>query len=196
MGNSNQGLRRTRGAVALSVILACAVGLAACKDDDKDEGKTDPEPGKTGQEPGDQTKGSAGGKATETNVAPAPCDADDDCPKGIECYFANEDDETGFCDVNEMHVADAGSDGGGAPVSSGAPAPCNDNDDCPAGIECVSFDGDGPGFCNVEEMGISPSSAAPAPCMKQEDCPPGIKCVSFNGDDGPGFCDVNEMIAP
>ncbi|HKP64178.1 MAG TPA: hypothetical protein VJV78_45895 [Polyangiales bacterium] len=195
MGNSNGGLRRTSWAFALSLIFACGLGLAACKGDAKSEGKTDPVPGKPGQEGGSHTMGSAGGKATETNVAPAPCDADDDCPAGIECYFPNGDAQTGFCDVNEMHVADAGSDRGGAPVSSAAPAPCNDDDDCPAGIECVSFDG-GPGFCHVEEMGISPSSATPAPCMSQDDCPAGIKCVSFAGADGPGFCDVNEMIAP
>ena len=93
--------------------------------------------------------------------------------------------------------------GSGATETNVAPAPCNGADDCPEGIECVTFDGgEGPGFCDVNEMtvagdgGAVTSSAAPAPCARASDCPPGIACVSFDGPGSPGFCDVVEMVAP
>ncbi len=35
---------------------------------------------------------------------PAPCNADEDCPEGISCMFANEGDESGFCDIEETQV--------------------------------------------------------------------------------------------
>lgn len=63
--------------------------------------------------------------------------------------FPEEGGETGFCDVNEMV---AGEDSGPV-VSTGAPAPCNDADDCPPGIECKSWSAaGGPGYCAVDEM--------------------------------------------
>ncbi len=36
----------------------------------------------------------------------------------------------------------------------------------------------------------------PAPCTVETDCPDGIACVFPNGTDQPGFCDVDEMLAP
>ena len=72
---------------------------------------------------------------------PAPCNADVDCPDGISCIFANEGDESGFCDVDETQV------------TTGTPAPCNANEDCPEGIGCVlANEGDETGFCDIEEM--------------------------------------------
>jgi hypothetical protein len=181
MGNSNSNPgKQVR---ALLVLVLALVSVAGCQDEDGSKA---------------QVEDDGEGSAVETNVAPAPCDDGSDCPEGIECVFPSGEGQSGFCDVNEMGVADAGADAGdaGGGVSSAAPAPCEDASDCPDGIECVLPDGEGgPGFCNVEEMGISPSSAAPAPCASDDDCPEGIACVSFNGEDGPGFCDVNEMIA-
>ena len=38
------------------------------------------------------------------------------------------------------------------PPSSGTPAPCNSDEDCPDGISCVLEDGeDQAGFCDVDE---------------------------------------------
>lgn len=37
-------------------------------------------------------------------------------------------------------------------------------------------------------------SAAPAPCEGDGDCREGIACIHPNGDDGPGFCDVDEIV--
>lgn len=171
-----------RPVMSLALAAALLATNAGCKDEGADDGTAK-----------DEGKGGQG--ATETNVAPAPCKSDGECPKGIECVFHDEDAELGFCDVNEMHVKDAGADAGGD-VSSSAPAPCDDSDDCPPGIECKSFDEGGPGFCDVGEMSVTPSSAAPAPCDSQDDCPPGVECKSFDGAGGPGFCNVSEMIAP
>lgn len=183
MGNS-KGTDMQRIWMALGLALALSTGVTGCKDED-DGGQASNEE-------------DTGGGATETNVQPAPCDDDSDCPEGIECVVA-DGAQNGFCNVNEMEV-DAGSDAGtdaSSGTSSAAPAPCEDETDCPEGIACIIPDGeDGPGFCDVEEMGISPSSAAPAPCMSSDECPEGIDCVFPNGSDGFGFCDVNEMIAP
>jgi hypothetical protein len=47
--------------------------------------------------------------ATETNVAPAPCASDADCPDGVRCRHFSDDqtgsEGPGFCDVGE---ADSG----------------------------------------------------------------------------------------
>jgi hypothetical protein len=96
------------------------------------------------------TMGEPGGGATETNVAPALCSRDEECPEGIECRTFDGGDGGGFCDVNEMSVepADAG------PVTtSPAPALCVRASDCPPGIECRFLNGQGStGFCVVAEM--------------------------------------------
>ena len=81
--------------------------------------------------------------ATETNVAPAPCNSNDDCPSGVACAKTS-DDGPGHCDVQETEV------NSGTP-SLGAPAPCNSNDDCPSGVACAKTSDDGPGHCDVQE---------------------------------------------
>ena len=40
--------------------------------------------------------------ATETNVVPAPCATDEDCPEGIACVYFDPDDENGHCDAEEL----------------------------------------------------------------------------------------------
>ena len=74
---------------------------------------------------------------------PAPCTADADCPDGISCMFANEGDESGFCDVDETQV------------TTGVPAPCNADEDCPEGIGCTfANEGDESGFCDIDETQV------------------------------------------
>ena len=116
---------------AAGLVAVIAAGGSACGRDDDGPGKGDP-----------------GGGATETNVAPAPCSSDDDCPSGVDCkgFDGGAPDAGGFCDVNEMEV------GGGAPVSSAAAALCENDSDCPEDVECVVFDGAKTGFCDVVEM--------------------------------------------
>lgn len=183
MGYSNTTLDRIW--LVLGLALALSSGASACKDDDGGNA--------TNQD-------DTGGSATETNVQPAPCEDDGDCPPDIECVFATDDADVGFCNVNDVDVnvdggVDAGTDAGGA-TTSAAPAPCEDETDCPDGIACVHPSGsDGPGFCDVEEMSVTPSMGAAAPCVDDSECPEGIACVKFD-ESGPGFCDVNEMIEP
>ena len=72
---------------------------------------------------------------------PAPCTSDEDCPEGVSCTFANETDESGFCDVEETDT------------TSGTPAPCTADEDCPEDIACIFPEGeDQSGFCDVEEQ--------------------------------------------
>ena len=121
------------GATILKVAVVAAIAVfGACGGDDDKPSKGEP------------------GGATETNVAPALCVRDDDCPSGVACktFDGGAADAGGFCDVDEMTVVP----GGGAPVSSAAPAACESDDDCPAGIECVVLDGARVGFCDVTEM--------------------------------------------
>jgi len=185
MSNSN-GTHMQRIRMALGIALALSTGVGGCKDDD-------------GAKSAGNLMEDTGGSATETNGQPAPCDRDGDCPEGIDCVFATDGAEHGFCNVNEIELdagPDAASDSGPG-VSSAAPALCVDATDCPEGIECVLPNGDaGTGFCDVSEMTVTPSSASPAPCMSGDDCPEGIDCIQANGDGTTGFCDVSEMIAP
>ena len=124
----------------ISLVLAGALlALAGCKGED--DGGTAKDENQAGQ------------GATETNVAPAPCKDDDDCPEGIACAFPEQGGDIGFCDVNEMVT---GEDSGPV-VSTGAPALCNDAGDCPPGIECKSWSAaGGPGYCAVDEMVVEP----------------------------------------
>lgn len=165
--------------IAVMLALAAAVLSVGCKDE---------------SDGGQATDGT--GAATETNAQPAPCDHDSDCPDGIACVFPNGAGSNGFCNVNEMEVADAGTDSG-AGTSSAAPAPCLRDGDCPGGIVCIFPNGDdAPGFCDVDEMIVSPSAASPAPCTSDDDCPADIDCVFPNGQGASGFCDVREMLTP
>lgn len=98
----------------------------------------------------------------------------------------------------------------GAPATetNAAPVPCADDTACPPGISCVfPTSGGDMGYCDVNEMEVSGgsgttggeapvSSAAPAPCTTDADCGAHVACRHLAGDSGPGFCDVNEMIAP
>lgn len=167
--------------LALAMSLAFMGFVTGCKDDSGPS----------------TSSGGPGGGATETNATPAPCDTDDECPKGIDCIHPSGDDAKGICNVNEMEV-DGGEADSSTGVSSAAPAPCTSQDECPEGIACVFLSGDsGPGFCDVDEMNVMPpSSASPAPCTSQSECPDGITCIFPSGAGTPGFCDVLEMQAP
>lgn len=93
-----------------------------------------------------------------------------------------------------------------ATETNAAPVPCADDSQCPSGIACVFPEPGQSGFCDVSEMGaggasgadsgMPVSSAAPAPCTTDADCGPEIACKHLEGQAGPGFCDVDEMIAP
>jgi hypothetical protein len=106
----------------------------------------------------------------------------------------------------------------GATETNAVPAPCESNDMCPSGVQCVFPSGGGTlGFCDVSDTsgepndgsgsgasdGSDPSSATsggaslatPAACNSDSDCPEGVACMKFDPA-GPGFCDVNEMQAP
>jgi hypothetical protein len=97
----------------------------------------------------DKPLNTAGGAATETNAAPAPCNDDDECPPGIACVAFDAGVDGGFCDVGEMIVEPSQ----GAPVSSAAPAPCEQDSDCPPQVDCVMVDEqESGGFCDVVEM--------------------------------------------
>lgn len=169
-------LQEICGGLPRAAAMMLAVTLFAGCTADKDNGQAH-----------DDTSGS-----TETNGQPAPCDDDDDCPEGIGCLRTDGEGTTGFCDIEEMIVDE---DDAGVPASSAAPAPCDDATDCPEGIECQMADGAASGFCDVEEMTITPSAAAPAPCMSSDECPQGIDCIFPNGEGTFGFCDVSEMEA-
>jgi hypothetical protein len=120
--------RFTREAALVAAL--CGIGLG-CADDDRRPSR-DP-----------------GGGATETNVAPAPCSSDDECPEGIDCLTL-DGGEVGFCDVNEMTVDTAD---GAVVTSNPLPAQCARPSDCPTGIECIFPNGPGStGFCDVVEM--------------------------------------------
>lgn len=107
-------------------------------------------------------------------------------------------------------IANGSDPGSPATETNAAPAPCADDTECPPGIACVTSGPGEPGFCDVDEMiapgdgtagasssGDAPvSSAAPAPCTTDADCGPEVKCMHLEGDTGPGFCNVDEMIAP
>ncbi|MDH5671228.1 MAG: hypothetical protein OEZ06_03710 [Myxococcales bacterium] len=102
----------------------------------------------------------------------------------------------------------AGSAGG--PVSLGLPAMCTSDGECPSGVACIIPDGGEVGYCDVDEMqvedpggegapageasaGGGASLGAPAPCTSDADCGQ-YKCVQAV-EDGPMFCDVQEMSA-
>ena len=96
-----------------------------------------------------------------------------------------------------------------ATETNAAPAPCAHDGECPSGVACVFLEPGQPGFCDVDEMiapgeagsgdpgaGMPVSSATPAPCTTDQDCGPEIRCKRLEAGAGPGFCDVDEMIAP
>jgi len=66
-------------------------------------GSTDPEPTSTEPEGSNPAQG-----ATETNVAPAPCETDGECP-GSRCVRFELDDGSpgpGFCEAEELETED------------------------------------------------------------------------------------------
>lgn len=98
----------------------------------------------------------AGSGATETNVAPAACNSDTDCPSGIECV-RSDPSFAGYCNVNDMLGGSSAGTSGDDPsttpgISLGVPAACNTDTDCPAAVDCIKPDGAEVGYCNVNEM--------------------------------------------
>lgn len=103
--------------------------------------------------------GSSG--ATETNAVPAACESDEGCPPGVACVLPSGGG-VGFCDVSDTNVEPGGGNEapnqGGDPItpgqgpSLGAPAPCEQDADCPDGISCKVPESGGLGFCDITEM--------------------------------------------
>ena len=116
-----------------SPLLALAVALPACGADDS----TDPSDSTTDvtRDPSNpdtaiNDKPSDPG-ATETNLAPAVCTSDADCPTGVQClYFHNDatgEDGPGFCDVQDTSST----------TSSAVPALCEVDADCGSSGRCA-----------------------------------------------------------
>ncbi len=160
--------------------------------------KKDPKPDSVADADGPDSNSPDEAGATETNVAPAPCESDDDCPEGVTCR-ALTDGDLKVCDLADVEVQDdtsSGSEDGDLPISAPVPAPCTSDADCPDGIECIALDGGDFKVCNIDDTQVQPpSSAAPAPCMSDDECPEGIACMRADGEDF-GFCAVDETIEP
>ena len=89
-------------------------------------------------------------QATETNVTPAACNSDDECPSGVRCLHLHDDatnmDGPSFCEVKEKSNS----------TTSSTPAPCTKNVDCGPKGTCLHVHGpDGAdmfGYCRTDNL--------------------------------------------